>query len=346
MRLLFDVLHPAHVHHYRPLAQEVLSQGGAALFTARRKDVTIQLLEEADLPFKLLSSMLPGGLVGLGAEFAWRSARLTAECLRFKPDCMLGIMGPCIAPVGKLLGIPTLVSYDTETAGVTNRWVFPMASRVAVPESWSGARPPNMVTFPGFQELAYLHPDRFNADPERLRAVGLDPDERFIVVRFVSFEASHDVGDHGFTDRVAFVHELERYGRVVLSSERGVPDELQDRVLRFPASDLHHLLAYADLVVGEGATTAVEAALLGTPSIFVHTAELGYVRELEDRWDLLKRYERQDEALTTALSWLDMERSELRALWRERTDELLRAKTDTTAFLRRNVDELIDGDSR
>jgi len=340
MRLLFDVLHPAHVHHYRPLAEEILAEGGDVLFTARKKDVTLQLLSESGLPHKILSTMLPGGLVGLATEFAWRSARLTLEALRFKPDVMLGIMGPCIAPVGRLLGIPSIISYDTETASITNRWAFPLATRVVVPESWLGPTRPNMRRFPGFQELAYLHPDRFTPDPERLRALGLDPSERFIVVRFVSFEASHDIGDHGFSDRVAFVHALEEYGRVVLSSERGVPAELQDRVLRFPASDLHHLLAFADLVVGEGATTAVEAALLGTPAIFVHTAKLGYITELENDWQMLVRYERQDEALATCKTWLERDRGQLQAEWDQKRKRLLDIKIDTTAMLRSHVNEL------
>jgi predicted glycosyltransferase len=339
LRLLFDVLHPAHVHHYRPLAQEVLAEGGEVLFTARKKDVTLQLLAEAGLPHKVLSTMLPGGLVGLASEFAYRSARLAAEARRFRPDAMLGIMGPCIAPVGRLMRIPTVVSYDTETAGITNRWVFPLATRVLVPESWRAGLRPNMHRFAGFQELAYLHPRRFAADRERLVALGVA--EPYIVVRFVSFEASHDLGDRGFSDRVAFVRALERHARVVISSERGVPEELRDRVLRFPASDLHHLLAFADLVVGEGATTCVEAALLGTPAIFVHTAQLGYIRELEERWQLLAQTDRQDRALELAEAWFAEGRASLKATWSERRAALLEAKCDTTGLLRRTVEELL-----
>jgi len=339
VRLLIDALHPAHVHFFRPLAGQVVAGGGEVLFAARRKEVTVDLLEAAGLPHRELSA-IGGGPLGLAGELAARSARLASLCREFRPDALLGIMGPCIAPVGRMMGIPSLVCYDTETAAVTNRWVFPLATAVLTPRAWRRRLRRNQRTYDGTQELAYLHPRRFTPDPARLLPAGLEPGQPFALVRFVSWEASHDLGDRGFVDREAFVRDLAARIPVVISSERGVPASLADRVLDLPPADLHHALAVASLVVGEGATTAAEAAVLGTPAVFVHTARLGYMDELEQRFGLLYRRTRQDEALRLCLDLL-ADPAQTAAVWARRRQRLLDESVDVTDWLAATVEDVV-----
>jgi len=336
MRLIFDVLHPAHVHFFRPLAAEVTAAGGEVLFCARHKEVTVDLLQAADLPHEILSG-IGGGAAGLARELVVRSARLASVCRRFRPDALAGIMGPCIAPVGRALGIPALVCYDTETATATNSWVFPLATCVATPRAYRGRTRPNQRRYDGYQELAYLHPSRFTPDPARLRPHGLEP--TFALLRLVSWEASHDVGDKGFADPVAFVHQLSQRMRVVISAERGVPPQLAEYQLRVPPEDLHHVLAAASLYVGEGATTAVEAALLGTPAVFVHTARLGYVEELEQRFGLLFTRSSQERALGLALD-LTEDPAHTAEVWSRRRQRMLDTSVDVTSWLHSTLSEL------
>jgi len=339
MRLLFDVLHPAHVHFFRHLAAEVERAGGEVLFTARHKEVTVELLQAFDLPHEVLSG-IGGGPVGLARELAQRSARLIRVCRRFQPDALMGIMGPCIAPVGRLLGIPALVCYDTETAVATNSWVYPMATRVLTPRAYRGRTRGNQLRYDGYQELAYLHPRRFTPDLARLTRYGLEP--TFALLRLVSWEASHDVGDHGFSDPVGFVRALQQHLRVVISAERGVPSELAEHQLRLPPEDLHHVLAGASLYVGEGATTAVEAALLGTPAVFVHTARLGYVEELEQRFGLLFARTEQTRALPLCLD-LVADPDHTAEVWQRRRGRMLDTCIDVTDWLHAVARDVIQG---
>ena len=286
MRLLFDVLHPAHVLFFRPLADYVQANGGEVLFTAREKDVTIQLLEAHNLPHEVLTG-IGGGALGLAREMAVRTAKLLSRVRSFRPDLLMGIMGPVIAPVNRLTGVPSWVFYDTETATATNRFVYPLCHRLFVPEAYCGPLPSKAQRYPGYHELSYLHPNRFVADPSVRGEAGLEPDEDFAVVRFVSWEASHDIGDTGFSDHVGFVQRLEENIRVVITAERGVPSELKHLATSIRPERIHSLLAEATLYVGEGATMAAEAAVLGTPAVFVHSAKLGYMLELEERYSLL-----------------------------------------------------------
>ena len=331
MRLLFDVLHPAHVHVFRHLAERTMAEGGEVLFTARAKDVTLDLLRHHGLPHEELTA-IGGGMLGLGRELAVRTGKLARRVRSFRPDLMLGIMGPVIAPLGRLMGVPSWVLYDTETATLTNRYVYPLCDRLYLPDAYRGPAPRKARRYPGYHELAYLHPERFTADPSVRAEAGLGAEEPFAVVRIVSWEASHDVGDTGFSDPVAFVQALAGRIRVVVSGERGVPAELRPFALSLPPWRIHHLLAAADLYVGEGATMAAEAAVLGTPAVFVHTARLGYMLELEERYGLLWNTPRQERAAELAGGVLD-DLPAARATWAERREAMLRERIDVGAFL-------------
>ena len=82
-------------------------------------------------------------------------------------------------------------------------------------------------TYSGYQELAYTHLHQFTPDPERLTAYGLTLDEPFIFVRLVAWalRRAHDTRDHGFTRVENAIRQLERFGRVVISSEAQMPFE-------------------------------------------------------------------------------------------------------------------------
>ena len=335
MRLLFDVLHPAHVHFFRHLAETTLAEGGDVLFTARAKDVTLDLLRHSGLPYEELTG-IGGGMVGLAKELAIRTAKLARRVRRFEPDLMLGIMGPVIAPLGRVTGVPSWVFYDTETAKLTNRYVYPLCNRLYLPDAYFGEAPRKAIRYPGYHELAYLHPNRFTADPGVRAEAGLGADEPFAVVRIVSWEASHDVGDTGFSDPVAFVKWLSQRIRVVVSGERGVPDGIKQWALTLPPWRIHHLLAEASLYVGEGATMAAEAAILGTPAVFVHTARLGYMLELEERYGLLWNTPFQDKATEFAGGVLD-DLEEAAETWEAKRTAMLTERIDVGEWLVQQV---------
>ena len=94
--------------------------------------------------------------------------------------------------------------------------------------------------------------------------------------------------------------------------------------------------------MGEGATTAVEAALLGTPAVFVHTARLGYVEELEQRFGLLFTRTSQDRALGLALD-LTEDPDHTAQVWARRRRRMLDTSVDVTSWLLSTLRELAPG---
>ncbi|MEM8994511.1 MAG: hypothetical protein AAGF23_06935, partial [Acidobacteriota bacterium] len=190
------------------------------------------------------------------------------------------------------------------------------------------------VSYAGYHELSYTHPRYFTPDRGRLRAFGLSEDEPFTVLRLVSWGASHDVTDHGFTGVRAAVETLERFGRVVISSEAELPSELESRRLSGPVEDVHHLLAFARLVIGESATMASEAATLGTPAIFVSTSRRGYTDDQQERYGLVWTFDDprdgQRLALEKAVELLSAPPS---PLWAEKRSKLLGDTVDVADFV-------------
>lgn len=287
MRVLIDVLHPAHVHVFRHFRSQLLDAGHEVLVTARDKEVVVELLEADGIEHHVLSVQRSGS-AALASELVSRTTKLVRLARRFRPDVLTGIMGPSIAPAGRILRVPSVVFYDTELATVTNRWVYPMASAVCTPDSYAGPVRGNHVTHPSYHELAYLHPDVFEPDPGRLVDFGITPP--FSLLRFVSWEASHDVGERGLAldQKLALVERMRDVGQVVVSSEGPLPPELEPLRLRGPASEIHHVLAAASLLVGESGTMSSEAAVLGTPAVLFAPRGAG-VFDDQERYGLLHR---------------------------------------------------------
>ncbi|MCH2110300.1 MAG: DUF354 domain-containing protein, partial [Polyangiaceae bacterium] len=277
MRILVEILHPAHVHFFRNAIGEWLARGDSVLVLSREKDVANQLLQAYHIEHTSISR-LGSSKLSLITEMAVRDTRMLAHALKFKPDVLVGIMGVTIAQVAFLIRKPALVFYDTENATITNRFVYPLAHAVCTPDCYQGQVNGHHITYPSYHELAYLHPNRFKKDPEVLRRQGVDPDAPFYLLRFVSWQASHDIGESGFDLELKkeFVQELSKYGRVLISSEQELPEELAAYRFSAPPEEMHHFIAHASMLVGESATMASEAAVLGVPAFYIADTGRGY----------------------------------------------------------------------
>ncbi|MFP6667916.1 MAG: DUF354 domain-containing protein [Pirellulales bacterium] len=332
MRIAIDILHPAHVHFFKNFYFQMKERGHEFLITAREKDGATNLLDELVIPFHLISRSSRGG-VRQAVEFARRSLAFARLMRRFKPDVLTGIMGPTIAVVGKIIRRPVYVFYDTEFAKTTNRFVYPMSTKVVTPTCYQGDVGDNQLTYPGYHELAYLHPNRFSPDADAVRRGGIDPDHSYAVVRFVGWWATHDRNECGLTldQKISLVRELKQRMNVVITAEGEVPEEVAADVYRGPIENMHHVLAGADLYFGESATMASESAVLGTPAIYIAKSGRGYTDD-EANYGLVHNFDNTqfDKALAKAIELAD--NSEPSAVAAAR-DRMLAEKIDVTQFM-------------
>lgn len=123
--------------------------------------------------------------------------------------------------------------------------------------------------------------------------------------------ATHDVNQFGILDKAGYVDALRAYGRVFISAEGSLPIELDRYRLKCHPALIHDLLYYSSLYLGEGASMATEAALLGTPSIYVSSLahKMGNLDELEKKYGLLYSFTNSVEALNLAIKLLSDKRA-------------------------------------
>ena len=174
---------------------------------------------------------------------------------------------------------------------MTNKYVVPLATKVVTPGSFGLDYGKKHVRIGGLFEDCYLAPSVFKADDSIVAQYKLE--RPYAVLRFVGWYANHDVNNNGFTleQKKALIDAIAPHMRVYISSEKELPEELQQYRLPTPANKIHHVLAFADMYLGDSQTMATEAALLGTPAVrsnsFVGPNDMTNFKVLEDKYGLL-----------------------------------------------------------
>ena len=100
---------------------------------------------------------------------------------------------------------------------------------------------------------------------------------------------------------------------------------------------IHDLLYFSTLYIGEGGTMASEAAVLGTPSIYVNTLKMGYIANLEQKYNLLYSIFEEDKFLEIVNDLL--KQKNLKMKWRKRKEKMLSDKIDVSEWVIRNYIE-------
>ncbi len=294
MRFLFDIVHPAHVHFFKHMLTGLAKRGHETRIVAREKDVTTALLDRLGFSYETVGRSGKKSLFGMGSELLRRDLVLARVARQFKPD-MIVTRNPAGAQTGRALGIPAIFDTDDGKAAGIHFWsAAPFAHVITTPDCSDEDYGKRHVKYPGYKQTAYLHPNHFTPDRSVLSALGVSEGERYFIVRFVAMVASHDLGEGGLplAAKRTLIDKLRAKGRVFLSSEDTLPDELAAMKFPLPPDKLHDALAFADLLVGDSQTVAAEAAVLGTPSLRVSswTGRLAYLTELEKRYGLTFAY--------------------------------------------------------
>jgi len=284
MKILVGVMHPKHVYMFKNFIHEMIKRGHEVEIVAIEKDITGTLLKKFQLRFTHIGKN-PSSLLGKILHIPLWTYRTFKFSMRFKPDLFIGQAFPHFAYVSVLLNKPYIIFEDTEIAQAVQAITFPFASSIVTPSCYKKNLGRKHILFEGYFELAYLHPNYFIPDATVLDDAGLTPDVPYIVMRFVSWQATHDVGQQGIRDKIGLVRMLEQYRRVLITSEGPLPEALEQYRIQVSPEKLHDLLYYANLYIGEGGTIATEAAVLGTPSIYVSSlvGTMGNFIELREK---------------------------------------------------------------
>jgi len=334
MRIMIGVGHPKQVHIRKNIINNLVKDGHEVKIVAWKKDITLYLLDVYGFDYEVIGKNYKG-LMKKAYGMLKSDFKLFKIAKKFKPDILVW-GSPYLAHVSKLIGKPHISFTDTEHAKLTNWLSFPFSDVICTPSCYRGKiNSKKYVSYNGYEELAYLHPNYFKPDASVLDDLGLSEDDKFIIMRFVSWSASHDVRQHGFINGQEMVEKLEDYGMVFITSERKLSKAFERYRISVPPEKMHDLLYHATMYIGEGAAMASESAVLGTPAIYVNTLRLGYLVEQEKRYGLVYNFSNaetaQKDALAKAIELL--EEGNLKNKWQKKREKLLNEKIDVTKFM-------------
>lgn len=343
MKILIDINHPAHVHYFRNFYKIMTEKGHQILVVSRNKEIEHQLLNYYKIAY-VDRGKGKEGKIGKFIYMLYADLKLLAISIRFKPDVFLNFLHPYPSQVARLLGKTSMVFSDTEHATLHHKLTVPFANKIFTPSCYKIDLGPKQVRFESYMELCYLHPNYFTPNPLIFEFLGISPNQRFMIVRFVSWAAAHDFGHMGMSlkNKIKAVKDMSKYVKVFISSEKDLPEELQQYQIKIPVHLIHDALYYSSLFFGESATMASEAAVLGTTAIFLDNDGRGYTDEQEMNYGLVYNYtesiEDQEKAIEKALELL--QKSDLEIESKIKREKLLSDKFDTTQFMVRELEQL------
>jgi predicted glycosyltransferase len=337
-RFLFYLGHPAHWHNVSRVSEILSAKGHEIMLVAREKDVLFELLDGVPYPVKYIPNTKTKSKLSLIRTVAAREFTMWNIARKFKPDLMAGT-DIVIAHVGKSKGIPAIVLNEDDSKEVPflANYGFKYASAVLSPTSCNiDPYHHKKVEYPGYHELAYLHPNYFTPDREKVKE--LSPDGKpYFILRFAELTAHHDDGKKGITNVLAqqVIHALEPFGRIYITSERKLETEFEKYRILVKPKDIHHALYFAEMYIGDSQTMAAEAAVLGTPSVRFNdfVGKLGYLEELEHTYQLTYGIPTDKPALLIEKIKALLATPGLDEVWKTRRTQMLEQTIDVAAFM-------------
>ena len=338
MRILIETHHPSDIHFFKFAVREWRARGNDVLLLGRDRDVMRALLSAYDfIPHRILSSERRDNRFPL-AEMLERQVGVARSIRSFRPDVVLSLMGS-YAQSAFVFRVPNLVFTDSEHQSFNHRIAHPFATRIYTPECFEKDLGSKQRRYRGYHELAFLHPKRYSPDARILTEIGVET-RGYVVIRTSAWNTLHDIGKYGLGARLAeSVRELSTRARVLIVPEGGqLPPALESLRLRTPPDRYHDVLAFARLVVSEGASTASEAVCLGVPTVYLNPSQLGYLRDQERRYGLVYNTTDPDAAMRRALALLEAPFDGPR--WEAARRRLIEDHVDVTDYLLEQVTEV------
>ena len=292
MKILIYLGHPAHFYNYRNVIPRLKADGHQVEILIKKKDVLQELLDNAGIPYhNILKEGRKDSKLGILWGTLKRAWRLNVFCHQFHPDILTGTSVEN-SWIGKLRHIP-VININEDDADVVPRYAklsYPWATEILTPVVCdNGKWNDKSVKYDSYHELAYLHPNHFTPS-RRIVEQYFSTETPYFVLRFARLKAHHDTGIKGISTEIAYrlIEILKPYGRVYISSERPLEPEFEPFRIHIRPIDMHHVLSFADLYIGDSQTMAAEAGVLGVPFVRFNdfVGRIGYLRELEDKYQL------------------------------------------------------------
>jgi predicted glycosyltransferase len=334
-RYLIEIPHPHFVHFFKNIITRLGREN--VVITCQRSGIISDLLDRAGFDYVVLGKKYRGIPAKAFGQILYLVKFL--KLIREKKIGYLLGMSPALALAAKITGREMFFFDDDDSAvqPITKKLTVPLSDYVITPrclqfENYGKKH----YSYAGYQELAYLAPAYFKPDVSVVRKYGLEPDSYFLI-RWNAFLAYHDGGHSGILEgsKRKLIEELEPRGRILISSEYELAEEYGKYRLEIDPLDIHHIMAFARMFIGDSQTMTAEAAVLGTPAIRCNSfkGKIAYLKELEEVYELTYAFfPTESEAMLEKIRSL-LRQGDIKRIWKERRDAMLAQMIDVNQFI-------------
>jgi predicted glycosyltransferase len=336
MNIAFYIAHPSQFFVFQHTIEKIKNEHNIFIFI-KSKDILEEVIQQHGFEYENISqNPNKNYLVGNIINIVNRNSRLYSCFKRSKIDLLI-TCASYSCQVAKLLGIPSIVLNDDDYSVIKKSSFlgWPFASIILAPRSCEmGFWKRKTYFYDGYQKLGYLHKNLFTPNSTILKKYNLERDNYFLI-RIVSLTAHHDNGmkgiDLGLLEQIIF--KLSKAGKILISSENDLHNNFKEYQIKIEHKDIHHLIYFAKLLIGDSQSMSHEAAVLGTPSIRINDFKdkIGVLNELERKYGLTYSFFPYDKA--NILKHIDKLIQQDKNLFVLKKDEMLRNKINLSKLL-------------
>jgi predicted glycosyltransferase len=316
-------------------------RGHRVKIVAINKDRDLELLDTFGLEYDVVSNTSGKNSLEKVFIFLATTLRILITSIKFRPDIYIGRASPMIAINNFIFHKKHILFEDSEPAKFSLLLCRMFSNVIITPQFFSTNLGPKHIRINSYKELFYLHPTYYIPNPNVLSFLNLNPSEKLIIVRFVSWASHHDIGQHGILNKNELIKELNKYGKIFISSESPLDKELIKYQLNIPIELIHDVINYADIFISDSQTMTTEAAILGTPAIrcntFVGRKDMSNFIELENKYNLI--YNIKDFKEIIKITETVLNKKNIKQEWLLKQKKLLNDKINPVEFFLRTINK-------
>tara|TARA_B100000508_G_scaffold118450_1_gene98512 strand:+ start:20848 stop:21924 length:1077 start_codon:yes stop_codon:yes gene_type:complete len=326
MKILIDINHPAHVHYFKNVINNLVKNGYDYIITNRDSEIINKLLDDLNLKHKIRAKRPTKNSFTNSLIYLFKMIFFILKVSsKEKVDIYLGFASAPCSIVSFLRRKPCIVLDDTEHNRI-NQFIYKnFCKNIITPFYFSKSLTNDQITVNAFIEQLYLHKNHF-------KTKRIIPEQKTALLRFITYDAKHDskiIGNNKLNEhqKLRLVNLLESKGyKVFISDESEEPNErFSNYQIKTGISEIHYLLENVDLFISEGATMACEAGLLGTEYFYINPLEVGNINQQVKDFSFAHKGDIND-----VFNFLE---TNIRGLNKEKSNEQHKQLIDPTYFL-------------
>ena len=203
MNIAIFLGHPAHFHLFKNVAKNLLNDGERVHFVIKQKDILEKLLQEANISYSVIREGRSDGKIGLLKSVF----HMEKKMYRFiKTNNIQILVGSTLSFATRVLTKAHVIVTGEDDASIVPMYaniVYPFATEILTPIGCdNGYWNKKSIKYNSYQELAYLHPNHFEADKTIVEKY-FPTNKPYFIIRFAKLTAHHDNGIQGINTEIA-----------------------------------------------------------------------------------------------------------------------------------------------